>query len=72
MLAPGPIDSGVIAKGRDAATVTAIEDHLRSLIPMKRLGHVDEIARVALFLASADSSFMTGEELFVDGGMTRL
>jgi NAD(P)-dependent dehydrogenase (short-subunit alcohol dehydrogenase family) len=72
VLLPGPIDSGVIAKGRDQATVTAIEDHLKSLIPMKRLGHVDEIARVALFLASTDSSFMTGEEIVVDGGMTRL
>jgi len=72
VLVPGPIDSGVIAKGRDQATVTAIEDHLKSLIPMKRLGHVDEIARVALFLASTDSSFMTGAQIFVDGGMTRL
>ncbi len=71
VLSPGPIDSGVIAKGRDAATVTAIENHLKTLIPMRRLGHVDEIARVALFLASSDSSFMTGEEIFVDGGMTR-
>jgi NAD(P)-dependent dehydrogenase (short-subunit alcohol dehydrogenase family) len=72
VLVPGPIDSDVIAKGRDAATVTAIEDHLKTLIPMKRIGHVDEIARVALFLASTDSSFMTGVEIFVDGGMTRL
>ena len=72
VLSPGPTDSGVISKGRDAATVAAIEEHLKSKIPMKRLGHVDEIARAALFLASSDSSFMTGEEIFVDGGMTRL
>jgi NAD(P)-dependent dehydrogenase (short-subunit alcohol dehydrogenase family) len=72
VLSPGPTDSGVISKGRDAVTVAAIEDHLKSQIPMKRLGHVDEIARVALFLASSDSTFMTGEEIFVDGGMTRV
>ncbi|RYG67178.1 SDR family oxidoreductase, partial [bacterium] len=72
VLSPGPIDSGAIAKSRDAETVAAIENHLKSLIPMKRLGHVDEIARVALFLASKDSSFMTGQEITVDGGLTRL
>lgn len=38
---------------------------------MKRLGNVAEQARVALFLASNESSFITGEEIFVDGGMTR-
>jgi len=55
-----------------APRLAAIEDYLKSLIPMKRHGHVDEIARVALFLASTDSSFMTGGEIVVDGGLTRL
>ncbi|MET0209993.1 MAG: SDR family oxidoreductase [Burkholderiaceae bacterium] len=38
--------------------------------PMKRLGSVDDIARAACFLASDDSSFITGESLLVDGGTT--
>jgi len=41
-------------------------------IPLKRVGTPEEIARAALFLASEDSSFMTGEQIVMDGGMTRL
>jgi NAD(P)-dependent dehydrogenase (short-subunit alcohol dehydrogenase family) len=39
-------------------------------IPMGRLGQADELAKAALFLASDDSSFMTGASLIVDGGIT--
>jgi NAD(P)-dependent dehydrogenase (short-subunit alcohol dehydrogenase family) len=39
-------------------------------IPMGRFGLAKEIARAALFLASDDSSFMTGTEFLVDGGIT--
>ena len=37
-------------------------------IPMGRMGEPDEVAKAAVFLASNDSSFVTGIELFVDGG----
>ena len=39
-------------------------------IPMGRFGEAEEIAKAALFLASEDSSFMTGAELLIDGGIT--
>jgi NAD(P)-dependent dehydrogenase (short-subunit alcohol dehydrogenase family) len=39
-------------------------------IPMGRFGEAQEIARAALFLASSDSSFVTGAEFLVDGGIT--
>jgi NAD(P)-dependent dehydrogenase (short-subunit alcohol dehydrogenase family) len=43
-----------------------------STIPMGRMGEPDEIAKAALFLASDDSSFITGIELFVDGGRAQI
>jgi NAD(P)-dependent dehydrogenase (short-subunit alcohol dehydrogenase family) len=50
---------------RQSADVIA---RIVSTIPMGRMGEPEEVAKVALFLASDDSSFVTGIELFVDGG----
>ena len=41
-------------------------------VPMDRFGTPDEIAKAAVFLASDDSSFVTGTELFVDGGAAQI
>jgi NAD(P)-dependent dehydrogenase (short-subunit alcohol dehydrogenase family) len=45
---------------------------IASTVPMGRMGEPDEIAKAALFLASDDSSFVTGIELFVDGGRAQI
>jgi NAD(P)-dependent dehydrogenase (short-subunit alcohol dehydrogenase family) len=49
---------------------TAERDWGRAMHPIGRLGRPEEIARAALFLASDESSFMTGADLLIDGGYT--
>jgi NAD(P)-dependent dehydrogenase (short-subunit alcohol dehydrogenase family) len=45
---------------------------IASTVPMGRMGEPDEVAKAALYLASDDSSFVTGIELFVDGGRAQV
>jgi NAD(P)-dependent dehydrogenase (short-subunit alcohol dehydrogenase family) len=67
VLSPGPTDTPAV--GQQPADAIA---RIVSTIPMGRMGEADEIARAALFLASDDSSFVTGIELFVDGGRAQV
>jgi len=67
VLSPGPTETPAI--GQQPAEAIA---RIVSTIPMGRIGEPDEIAKAALFLASDDSSFVTGIELFVDGGRAQI
>jgi len=73
-LSPGPTKTpGLLGlAGPDAARQQEMLDALASRIPMGRLGEPDEIAKAAVFLASDDSSFVNGIELFVDGGKAQI
>jgi NAD(P)-dependent dehydrogenase (short-subunit alcohol dehydrogenase family) len=66
-VAPGPTETGMLDRftGSDEAKA-----NLRSGVPLKRLGKPEELARVILFLASNEASFVTGHILTVDGGKT--
>ncbi|WP_406227061.1 glucose 1-dehydrogenase [Pseudomonas siliginis] len=73
-LTPGPIKTpGLVGlAGPDEAHQQGMLDHFATLIPMGRVGEPDEIAKAAVFLASDDSSFVNGSELFVDGGIAQI
>lgn len=73
-LSPGPIKTpGLVGlAGPDAAQQQGMLDHFATQIPMGRVGDPDEIAKAAVFLASDDASFVTGVELFVDGGVRQI
>ena len=67
VLSPGPIDTNALAPLGEE-----FKSNMASQVPLGRLGKSEEIATVALFLASSDSSFVNGVELFVDGGMAQV
>jgi NAD(P)-dependent dehydrogenase (short-subunit alcohol dehydrogenase family) len=72
-LSPGPIDTPIFSSlGSSEDEVKKIKTSLAAAVPLGRIGTSDEIAKTALFLASDDSSFITGVELFVDGGMAQV
>ena len=64
---PGPIDTEM---GHTAVPPDQLKERLYERIPMGRFGTAEEVANVILFLASDESSFVTGSEVVVDGGAT--
>lgn len=64
-ISPGPTDTPMLAQASDE-----VRQVLSAQIPAKRLGHPDEVAAAALFLASDESIYVSGAELIIDGGMS--
>lgn len=73
VLAPGATATpGLLGLAPTAEDYKAITDVMIGQIPLGRLGRPEEIAGAALFLASDDSSYVNGAELFVDGGFAQV
>lgn len=66
VISPGPIDTAVFAGNEE------FKNYMAAQIPLGRLGLPEEIATTALFLASTDSGFITGTEIYVDGGLAQI
>jgi NAD(P)-dependent dehydrogenase (short-subunit alcohol dehydrogenase family) len=69
-ICPGIIETGMTKPIFDYAKQRGTEDRIGQLNPLKRYGHPEEIAYAALFLASDEASYVNGQHLAVDGGLT--
>jgi NAD(P)-dependent dehydrogenase (short-subunit alcohol dehydrogenase family) len=73
VISPGPTETpGLAGLAPDEEHRRGVYGMLVSKVPLGRMGEPDEIAKAALFLASDDSSFVTGIDLFVDGGTAQV
>jgi len=69
-ICPGIIETGMTAPVYEAARQRGTEKKIGQLNPMRRGGHADEVARVALFLGSDESTYVNGQAWAVDGGLS--
>jgi NAD(P)-dependent dehydrogenase (short-subunit alcohol dehydrogenase family) len=69
-ICPGLIETGMTARAFEYAREVGKEDKLGRLNPLRRAGVPEEIARVALFLASDEASYVNGQAWVVDGGLS--
>jgi len=72
-ISPGPIHTPIFnSLAQTEEEIKQIKANLVAAVPIGRMGSPDEIAKAVSFLASNDSSYITGIELFVDGGMAQI
>jgi NAD(P)-dependent dehydrogenase (short-subunit alcohol dehydrogenase family) len=73
VISPGPIETPIFNKaGLTREQIDEFKASQVAAVPMGRMGTADEVAKAAVFLASDDSSYVTGIELFVDGGVAQV
>lgn len=72
-ITPGPVDTpGLTGLAPDAEQAAGLKAHLATQVPLGRLGRPEEVAAAVAFLASGQSSFITGSSLYVDGGLNQI
>jgi NAD(P)-dependent dehydrogenase (short-subunit alcohol dehydrogenase family) len=72
VLSPGHIDTPIMESLQQGEALVQMKKQMENNIPLGRLGEPDEIARAVSFLASNDASYISGAELYVDGGVAQV
>jgi NAD(P)-dependent dehydrogenase (short-subunit alcohol dehydrogenase family) len=73
VVSPGPIATPIFGRtGLPKEVIDEFAAHLIETVPMKRFGQADEVGKTVVFLASSESSYITGQEIFVDGGIANV
>lgn len=72
-VSPGPINTSFHSKlGLSEAQLSTVASGIEARVPLQRFGEASEVAKAVLFLASDDSSYVTGTEVVVDGGLSQI
>jgi NAD(P)-dependent dehydrogenase (short-subunit alcohol dehydrogenase family) len=71
-ISPGHIDTPMFDTWQQGDALTKMKDDLAKNVPLGRLGDPDEIAKAVSFLASNEASYVSGIELYVDGGVAQI
>jgi NAD(P)-dependent dehydrogenase (short-subunit alcohol dehydrogenase family) len=72
VVSPGPVETEIFKRCASDEEIEALRNQMLNDIPMKRMGEPKEVAAAVLFLASSEASFITGIDLYVDGGCVEL
>ena len=72
VLSPGHIDTPILEDLQQGDALVKMKKEMENNVPLGRLGDPDEIAKVVSFLASDDASYVSGAELYVDGGVAQI
>jgi NAD(P)-dependent dehydrogenase (short-subunit alcohol dehydrogenase family) len=71
-ISPGHIDTPILESFQQGDALITMKEEMAKTVPLGRLGDPDEIAKVVSFLASDEASYVSGIELFVDGGVAQI
>src|SRR5436309_2027409 len=71
-ISPGHIDTPIFEGWQQGEALSNMKKDLAMTVPLGRMGDPDEIAKAVSFLASEDGSYISGIELFVDGGVAQI
>ena len=72
MLSPGHIDTPILEDLQQGDGLVKMKQEMERNVPLGRLGDPDEIAKAVSFLASDEASYISGAELYVDGGVAQI